>query len=156
MADEELDGRSIGYGWNAFLTDDGDEYYYNEEKGETVCTCHAGIESTTTAILPCPRPNEERRVCAPPPRQFARHVSPRGRRSRGALHLLPPPSSIRVCVSSPKGPHTVLLRRSCLYLSGVFFFFFFFFRGESRTTRIRNHEGQTNNTETRVVCVCVC
>lgn len=39
MADEELDGRYIGNGWNAFLTDDGDEYYYNEEKNLTVCKC---------------------------------------------------------------------------------------------------------------------
>ncbi len=33
----DFDARPIGKGWLAFLTDDNDEYYYNEETEETVC-----------------------------------------------------------------------------------------------------------------------
>lgn len=36
---DEDDGRPLSDGWVAFLTDEGEEYYYNEERDETVCEC---------------------------------------------------------------------------------------------------------------------
>lgn len=35
MASEE-DGRDVGNGWFAYLTEEGDEYYYNEELDQTL------------------------------------------------------------------------------------------------------------------------